>query len=237
MKSRLLVTALAVVLAVLALAPGVHAAPPQADTWHMVRWGETLWRISRQFGVPVNVIAEANAIANPSRIYAGQWLLIPGVETGPCDCQFYAVVRGDTLYSISRRFGVPVSALARANRLANPNLITVGQRLIVTTSGISIDAPATGAVLSGSVHVSGVGSGFENTLVAEVRAADGTLLVRRNAMVNADVGQVGPYAVDLTFTPPHETQHGQVVVWRGDMATGGAAGRTCVDVTLQGSGG
>ncbi len=43
----------------------------------------------------------------------------------------YVVQRGDTLSSIARRFGVSVSALMRANNIANPNRIYVGQRLFI----------------------------------------------------------------------------------------------------------
>ncbi len=60
----------------------------------------------------------------------------------------HIVQRGDTLYSIARRYGTTVSALVQANGLRNPNRIYVGQRLIV--SGASA-APS--ASSSGSVHV------------------------------------------------------------------------------------
>jgi murein DD-endopeptidase MepM/ murein hydrolase activator NlpD len=41
----------------------------------------------------------------------------------------YTVQRGDTLFSIARRFGTSVDAIARLNRIANPNRINVGQVL------------------------------------------------------------------------------------------------------------
>jgi soluble lytic murein transglycosylase-like protein len=41
----------------------------------------------------------------------------------------YRVLRGDTLFSIARRFGTTVDALVRLNRIANPNRIDVGQLL------------------------------------------------------------------------------------------------------------
>ena len=43
----------------------------------------------------------------------------------------YRVVRGDTLSGIALRFGTTVQALARANHIANPNLIDVGQTLVI----------------------------------------------------------------------------------------------------------
>lgn len=43
----------------------------------------------------------------------------------------YEVRQGDTVYSISRRFGLSVADLAAANRLAQPYTISVGQRLVI----------------------------------------------------------------------------------------------------------
>jgi LysM repeat protein len=47
-------------------------------------------------------------------------------------CPYYYTVRcGDTLWSISQYYGVPVSAIARVNHLKNPSLIYTGQRLCI----------------------------------------------------------------------------------------------------------
>src|SRR5687768_5903846 len=50
--------------------------------------------------------------------------------TSPCE-DGYRVVRGDTLYRIARRCGSSVAAIARASGVRNPNLIRVGQRLVI----------------------------------------------------------------------------------------------------------
>ncbi|MFN2273054.1 MAG: LysM peptidoglycan-binding domain-containing protein [Anaerolineae bacterium] len=56
----------------------------------------------------------------------------------------YVVQPGDTMYSIARRYGVSMWAIAEANGIVNPNFIYVGQRLI-----IPVCPPAPG----GTVHV------------------------------------------------------------------------------------
>jgi len=43
----------------------------------------------------------------------------------------YVVQRGDTLYSVARRFGVSVEELARANGIDDPSALSVGRRLVV----------------------------------------------------------------------------------------------------------
>ena len=58
----------------------------------------------------------------------GPW---PGPRPGPHRGRIYIVQRGDTLFGIAYRFGVSVWALARANGIYNPNLIYVGQRLVI----------------------------------------------------------------------------------------------------------
>lgn len=53
----------------------------------------------------------------------------------------YVVQRGDTLYSIARRFGVSIWQLASLNNIPNINLIYVGQVLIIPASGPTPPGP------------------------------------------------------------------------------------------------
>lgn len=88
-----------------------------------------------RFGTTVQAIAQANGIVNPQLIRAGQVLWIPSSNSGgPTNPTVYIVQRGDTLYSVARRFGTTYQALAAANGIRNPRLIYVGQRLIIPGS-------------------------------------------------------------------------------------------------------
>jgi LysM repeat protein len=49
---------------------------------HVVKLGETLWSISRQYGVSISAIIQANNISNPGLIRPGQVLVIPGGTGG-----------------------------------------------------------------------------------------------------------------------------------------------------------
>lgn len=51
---------------------------PTPEFTHVVRQGETIFRIAQMYGVPWTAIAEANEIESPYTIYAGQTLIIPG---------------------------------------------------------------------------------------------------------------------------------------------------------------
>ena len=53
---------------------------PSTSFIHAVQAGETLFRIGLQYGLSVNDLAQANNLLDPTQIYAGQQLIIPGVE-------------------------------------------------------------------------------------------------------------------------------------------------------------
>ncbi len=59
------------------------AAKPAAARVHLVTRGQNLTVIARTYGVTVSAIVQANDISNPSRIYAGQRLTIPGAAAAP----------------------------------------------------------------------------------------------------------------------------------------------------------
>ncbi len=116
------------------------AAPAHSGgVWHCVRYGETLFSIGRWYGVSPWAIASANSLADPDKIYAGQCLYIP---SGPCwgcgaccpTCcppsgRVHLIQPGETLYGISRKYGVSPWAIAAANGIYNLNCIYAGQTL------------------------------------------------------------------------------------------------------------
>ncbi|HEX7589739.1 MAG TPA: LysM peptidoglycan-binding domain-containing protein, partial [Demequinaceae bacterium] len=55
----------------------------------------------------------------------------------------YTVVAGDTLYKIATKFHTTVSAIASANGITNVNLIRVGQKLKIPSSGTTATTPTT----------------------------------------------------------------------------------------------
>jgi LysM repeat protein len=145
---------LALLLAALIL-PG--AAQAQGVT-HVVQRGETLSGIAARYGTTVQAIMSANGLSNPNFVWVGQRLAIPGGGGGGYSGgggAVHVVQRGETLYSIARRYGTTTAALVSANGLRNPNHIYAGQRLTIPgASGSSRGggaAPASGAVAG--VHV------------------------------------------------------------------------------------
>ncbi len=99
---------------------------------HVVQPGETLFSIAQRYGVEMEVIVEANGLADPNNLRAGQELVIPGVavESTP-KRQVHVVQPGETLLSIARQYGVTLEALLAANDIQDPNLVQVGQELVI----------------------------------------------------------------------------------------------------------
>lgn len=106
------------------------AAPARAGT-HTVSPGETLSQMAARYGVSVESLARANQLRDPDRIIAGTRLRVP---TGNSAIR-HRVRHGDTLESLARRYGTTITAIARANRLDNPNLIVAGALLRIPRTG------------------------------------------------------------------------------------------------------
>jgi murein DD-endopeptidase MepM/ murein hydrolase activator NlpD len=124
-----------------ALITGIRAAPPaqEPETIHVVQAGETLFGIAQRYGTTVDIVVAVNGLDDPNHIFAGQRLLVPAPGMQMTQ---YVVQPGDTLAIIARRYSLASDEVARLNRLANPNLIYVGQRLLMPVT--SVDASPDG---------------------------------------------------------------------------------------------
>ena len=125
----------------------VNPAPAMAQVEtgeaHIVQPGETLYSLSRRYGVSVYKLAEANGLTVNTWLYVGQRLTIPGQQADPpptAPGDTYTVQRGDTLFSIARWHGTTVAALRAVNHLGS-NLIYVGQELTIPDGNAPVDAP------------------------------------------------------------------------------------------------
>lgn len=104
---------------------------PQTETTYTVKAGDNLFRIGLAYGIGWVQIAEANGIVNPNQIKAGDVLKIPVSTPGPTPDFTHMVKAGETLFSISLRYGVAWSAIAEANDIESPYVIYVGQSLVI----------------------------------------------------------------------------------------------------------
>ena len=110
-----------------------QSAGPAEGIFHVVQRGETLASIAQRYGSTVDALAHANGLHDPTRIYVGQRLLVPGggVEIDPQPTSPYIVQAGDSLAGIARRSGASWQSLARLNGLLSPDVLYAGQLLQV----------------------------------------------------------------------------------------------------------
>ena len=121
-----------------------RAPPGQSKSTYVVRKGDTLWDIATTERTSVKKLAAWNGISRKSVLRPGQKLTVwskqavaqptgapSGAEvTGQTTQRVtYTVRRGDSLWAISRRYGVSVGALRRWNDLPRTRLLKPGQEL------------------------------------------------------------------------------------------------------------
>ena len=148
----------ALILVVMLVAFSVSAQEEQ--TIHIVLPGENLFRISQQYNIDVDTLAQANNITNTWRIYAGQKLVIPSASTSTDSTtitqpdvqptlqapliaptptappvEYYTVSSGQSLAQIAENHGMSLEQIAQLNHINNPDLIYAGQQLAVTGTG------------------------------------------------------------------------------------------------------
>ena len=106
---------------------------------YVVKAGDNLYNIAKQYNTSVSAISSLNNLVN-NNLSIGQQLLIPiSQDSGssgsnpPSASNTYVVQRGDSLYSIARKFGTSVSEITRLNNLNGINL-SIGQSLIIPGS-------------------------------------------------------------------------------------------------------
>ncbi|MBT8855490.1 C40 family peptidase [Lactobacillus delbrueckii subsp. bulgaricus] len=134
-KKNLLMTTLATLSASGALL--TTGASALADSYTVVK-NDTLWGLSKKYGVSVSDLKKANGISG-HLIYVGQKLQIPtkstktaktstSTSTVDTTSTTHTVVKGDTLWSLAKKYGVSVSTLMKANNLSSSTIL-IGQSL------------------------------------------------------------------------------------------------------------
>lgn len=152
------------------------ATPAAADDY-VVRPGDTVSHIALRTGTSVKAIVAANGLDAQARIRAGQVLTLPTASPAPAPAapaaaapRTHAVVSGDTVSALARRYGTTVAAIVAANGLDSRAFIRVGQTLAVpgaTTSGTrSTASTAVGNTFAGRTYPAHVVAAANENLAA-----------------------------------------------------------------------
>ncbi len=97
--------------------------------------GDTLYSIAKKLDTTVSELKKINNLSS-NVLSIGQILKIPTKIVDVGDTELYQVKKGDTLYSIAKKYNISVNELMAINNLNNNNL-SIGQ-LIKVPSGLSL---------------------------------------------------------------------------------------------------
>jgi len=116
-------------------------SPVGADERYTVKPGDSLSKIAKTCGVSVDTLKATNHLEREN-LKLNQVLIIPTLkekrkgDTSPKPSGVavsYVVKKGDSLYSVSKKIGLPVEEIRRVNQLRTDRL-TTGQTLILSSS-------------------------------------------------------------------------------------------------------
>lgn len=125
----------AVTKAIVEYAGGIYQAP-LGSNYYTVKSGDSLWSISKKYGITVDELKDANNLTS-NLLSIGQNLLIPTQETDVTTDE-YVVIKGDTLYAIANKFGTTVDNLKSINNLTTDSL-AIGQILKIPSDTSSTE--------------------------------------------------------------------------------------------------
>ena len=103
---------------------------------YTVKKGDSLWSISKKFGVTVDELKKYNNLTS-NLLNIGQVLKIPTKDETIIDTNTYTVKRGDTLYSIANAYNISVNELKNYNNLTS-NTLNIGQILKIPTTSETV---------------------------------------------------------------------------------------------------
>ena len=103
---------------------GVDYTPPEVSSvTYTVKKGDSLYSIAKKYNTSVNVITSFNNLIN-TNLSIGQVLKIPNTSSNTE--MIYIVKKGDSLYSIAKKYNTSVDSIKKKNNLSSTTL-KVGQ--------------------------------------------------------------------------------------------------------------
>lgn len=103
---------------------------------YTVKSGDTLWKLSKTFGITVEKLMKDNKLTNATLIQ-GQKIVIKKTDKKTEDQTkenkiTYKVLPGDSIWKISNKYGVSIEKILKDNHLTSDSLVP-GQKLIIYT--------------------------------------------------------------------------------------------------------
>jgi murein DD-endopeptidase MepM/ murein hydrolase activator NlpD len=197
-----------------------------------IRPGDTLYGLSRRHQVSVAELMEVNSLDNPN-LQPGQKIYLPeGYSARPRQVAAaqaplsvpppshsgfdgsYTMRTGDSIYGISRTYGVPVTELQRANGITDPRSVRIGTVLRVpgSTNGRSNGGTTIAPIAEPPAEVADAPQVIQST-------HQPTVINRRETQVAARTDDVSTGTIN---PPPRSASSGDKLRWpvHGKIITG-----------------
>jgi len=104
------------------------------DNYYTVKKEDTLYSIASKYNMSVSKLKSLNNLTSDN-LSIGQLLLIEDTPSSTTEGDIYTVKKGDTLYSIAKKYNTTVNELTTLNNLKSNNL-SVGDTLKIPTNNI-----------------------------------------------------------------------------------------------------
>ena len=107
--------------------------PVNAETKIIAKNGDTLFKLSKEYGVSLKELMHKNNFNDATRIVEGELIIIPLTNNHHKDNKnlTYKVIEGDTLYKIARDYNVNIKDIISINNLTNASLLNSNQIIIL----------------------------------------------------------------------------------------------------------
>ena len=120
-------------------------APPEVAESVTVEAGDSLSKIAKRFGTTVDTLVRINELCDANQIFVGQVILLEDPDAEEAeeagDVLIVTVLAGDSLSKIAKRHDTTVDEIMERNAIDDPNLLFVGQELVIDGEVPSADEP------------------------------------------------------------------------------------------------
>ena len=103
-----------------------------AETKVVAKQGDTLFKLSKQYGISLKELMHKNHFNDAKEILAGEIIIIPKNKTETKgESLIYKVIEGDTLYKIAREYNVNVKDIISINNIDKVSILKPNQTILI----------------------------------------------------------------------------------------------------------
>lgn len=102
---------------------------------HYLKDGETLWRVSQNYNISLDLLCKVNNISDASRVKKGAKLKIPLSDSSAATgYRYHYLEEGETLWRVSQNYQVSLELLCKVNNISDATKVKKGTKLKIPTS-------------------------------------------------------------------------------------------------------